>query len=1655
MSSRHPGHVLLAALLGALPAAGADASRGPRLELRPGDHVCLLGNTLAERMQHDGWLDTYLHGRFPRHDLVLRNLGFSGDELTLRLRSQDFGSPDEWLTRCQADVVFAFFGYNESFAGAAGLEKFKHDLDDFVRHTLGQKYNGKSDPRLVLFSPIAHEDLHDPNLPDGRENNARLEQYTAATAEVAAARGVVFVDLFHPSRALYKKAARPLTINGIHLTEGGDRQIAQVIAAALFGEETPRDPKSLERLRRAVRDRNFHWFERYRTVDGYSIYGGRADLKFVDGQTNRVVMQREMEVLDVLTANRDRRVWAAARGEDLAVDDSNTPPFIPVKTNKPGSLPGGAHLFLGGEEAIQRMTVAKGMKVTLFASEKEFPELAKPVQMAFDTRGRLWVAAWPSYPHWKPKEEMNDKLLILEDTDGDGKADKCTVFADHLHCPTGFVFWGGGVLVAQAPDLLFLKDTDGDGKADVRVRVLGGLDSADTHHTSNSFVLDPGGGLYFQEGTFHHTQVESPYGPPRRCANAGVYRYEPRTQKFEVYVSFPFANPHGHVFDRWGQDIVIDGTGSQPYDAALFSGRVEFPHKHATPPQVYQQRTRPCPGAEYLYSCHFPADCRGDLLVANVIGFQGILRYHIADAGASFAGTEAEPLLYSSDPNFRPTDVKVGPDGAVWFIDWQNPIIGHMQHNLRDPSRDRTHGRVYRVTCEGRPLLTSPPVAGEPVAKLLGLLKDAEEPVRCRARVELSARDSAEVIAATKKWLEGLDRKDPEYGHCVLEALWLHQGHNVVSTELLDRVLASPDFRAQAAGARVLCCWRDRVPDALDRFKKLAADPHPRVRLEAVRAASFFGAAEAVEVPLIAAALPTDHYLDFVRGETMRTLEPYVRDAVSSGRPIAFTTDAGNRYFLKVVATADLVRMPRSEAVCVELLQRQGVRDEDRSAAVAFLAKLRGKSEPRVLLDTVRSLDRWTPPPQESVVFDLMRLLSARKPGELSGVRGDLEALTTEGRLAVTRQLGFVALVAADGSAEKAWARAARSADALHDLVAAMPIIRDPVVRASLYPKVEPLLDGLPPGLADHGNKAVMGRYVRIELPGPRRTLTLAEVEVFSDGRNVARQGKATQKNTAWGGDASRAIDGNTSGDFSDGSQTHSREGTNNPWWQVDLGREYPVDRVVVWNRTDGNLGTRLAGFTLKVLDDAGRVVFARTNLPAPAQRVSIPVGGESPSRVVRHAAMLALTSVRGQEAAAFKAIARFAGDELDRDAAVAALLRIPSRDWPKEDAEPLLQTLLAHVRKVPVSGRTRPDVLAVMQLADALAGLLPRERARLVRQQLGELGVRVLRLGTVTDQMLFDKERLAVRAGRPVEIVFENTDLMPHNFVVTRPGALEEVGNQAEAQAADPAALQRHYVPASDKVLLASRLLQPRETQTLRWTAPTTPGVYPYVCTFPGHWRRMHGALYVVDDLDDYLADPAAYLARHPLPAADPLLALDRPRTEWKYEDLVDAVAHLDSGRSFANARQTFQVASCVACHRLNGAGTEVGPDLAKLDPKRTPLEVLRDVLEPSFRIEDRYASYVFELESGKKITGMVLEETPEAFKVIENPLAKATPVVIRKSDVADRQKSPTSIMPRGLLDRLTREEVLDLLAYVIARGDPGHRLFRDGHDHAHAHGH
>ena len=256
--------------------------------------------------------------------------------------------------------------------------------------------------------------------------------------------------------------------------------------------------------------------------------------------------------------------------------------------------------------------------------------------------------------------------------------------------------------------------------------------------------------------------------------------------------------------------------------------------------------------------------------------------------------------------------------------------------------------------------------------------------------------------------------------------------------------------------------------------------------------------------------------------------------------------------------------------------------------------------------------------------------------------------------------------------------------------------------------------------------------------------------------------------------------------------------------------------------------------------------------------------------------------------------------------------------------------------------------------------------------------------------------------------------------------------------------------MPVSDKILMSSQSLDKGRSQAIAFDAPTTPGVYPYVCTYPGHWRRMFGALYVVADLEQYQANPEQYFAANPLPFKDELLKYTSRNTEWKFEDLNGTVAEMMHGRSFETAKNLFKVANCVACHKMNGEGFEVGPDLTKIDPKKHSKEhILRSLIEPSKEIAEKYQSNTFILDSGKTVTGMVVEETATQVRVLIDPLAKAAPLAIDKDSIDERVKSPLSIMPKGLLNKLTEEEILDLVAYIYAKGDKKHMLFHMHHNH------
>lgn len=1421
-----------------------------KLELKPGDHIALIGNALPDRMQHSGYFETLIHAKFPQHNLVVRNLAAAGDEVMTRSRSENFGSPDEWLTKTKTDVIFAYFGFNESFKGYEGLEQFKAELGLFLKETKAKNYSGKGGPRIVLFSPIANEKHRDPNYPDPTANNTNLENYTAAMAEVAKANGVQFVDLFHASQDVYQNAPKgqSLTVNGFLLTEAGDKALAPLMFQSVFGEKAPAG--DFEKLRAAVNEKNVQWHARYRTVDGYNVYGGRSKLSYESPKggpkiSNYEVMQQEMAQRDQLTANRDPRIWAVAKGSDLKVDDSNLPPVTEVKSNKPGENADGSHKYRSGEEAISSMKVHSGMKVNLFASEDKFPELINPVQMAWDTKGRLWVAAWLNYPERTPTSKKGDSIIILEDTDGDGKADKCTTFIDNLNCPTGFQFYKNGILLMQAPDLWYVQDTNGDSKADKIERVLMGMDSADSHHTANAICYEPGGAIYLSDGVFHRSQVETAAGPVRNI-DAAIYRFEPLTGKFERYVSYGFANPHGRVFDYWGNDLITDATGNNTYFGPAFSGHIDYPAKHPSMKQFWDRPSRPCPGTGLLSSRHFPDEFQGNFLNCNVIGFQGIYRVNVTEEGSGLKGTTMEPLVASEDPNFRPSAVNVGPDGAVYFADWHNTIIGHMQHHLRDPNRGHQNGRIYRVTYEGRPLLKPAKIDGQPIEKLLELLKEPENGVRELAKIELAKHDTAKVTAALKKWVAGLDKKDAKYEHNLTEALWVYQWHNVVNVELLKQQLRSPEPRARTAATRVLCYWRDRVSDALPLLKAQASDENPRVRLEAVRAASFFSDAQAADLALASLKYPSDYYLDYTLGETMKQLEKHWRKAIADSKPIAADNAEGINYLLKFLSAGELQKLPRTSGVMEAILTRPGLADADRAVALDDLARLRKTDKATLLLDLIESKAK-----DRTSAANLARLLPWQTADELKKQRARVVKLTTGGNADV-RSAAWAALAIADGSFDQSWAMAIKSPDSMTDLLQGIPRLPDPDVRGKAYDKTLPLLSATPADWKAAGEVA-KGRYVRIELPR-KGTLTLAEVEILSGGKNIARSGKASQSSVASGGNPERAIDGNTSGNYGNNTSTHTREEEMNPWWEVDLGSDKTIETISVWNRTDGTLGKRLDGFTLTVLDGSRKEIFKQQGIPAPKESVQIKVSSDAIGKA-RQSAIQALVSMGREPEAVFTALSKLITEGKDVATAARGIRVLPRANWPKAEAAKTVNAIMAWAKTIPVSDRTSQDYVETTQVVSELAGLLPTDQAAAVRKELKTITVSVFVVRTVVEQMRFDTPRIVVEAGKPFEIIIENGDFMPHNLVIVKPGTREKIGNATATMQPDKLDGQgRAFVPNSGDIIAATKLLEPGKRETLKITAPAQEGVYEYVCTYPGHWMVMWGQLVVTKDVDDYL---------------------------------------------------------------------------------------------------------------------------------------------------------------------------------------------------------
>ncbi len=853
-------------------------------EFRDGDRVVMLGDTLIEREGAYGYIEERLITQFPERNVQFRNLGWSADTPQGTARASfDFDKPGKGFEKLQQEVATAqpavvLLGYGM----ASSLEKppatqaqFKDDILRLIDAI--QSVTTNRQVRFILLSPIRHEEF---GMDTGEiaKHNETLGLYTKELREIAEAKNCAFVSLFDGLTTEKKGVA--LTDNGIHLNAYGYRRAAQIIAQGLGWAELKDGLSSgrSDELRRAILKKNELFFDRWRPQNETYLFGFR---KYEQGQN-----AKEIPMFDPLILKEEARIAELRKPGKGSAGTAKT-------EQKPES--GESERTTERKEPRPDFEVAPGFEVNLFA---ESPLLAKPTQMNFDPQGRLWIASSAVYPQIEPGHEADDKILVLEDTNGNGYAEKSTVFAEGLLIPTAVIPGDRGCYVGQSTELLHFRDTDGDGKADEKRIVLSGFGTEDTHHMVHTLRWGPDGQLYFDQSIYIHSHFETPHGVVH-LNSGGVWHLQPSTMELGVFLR-GFCNPWGHDFDEFGQSFVTDGAGFQGLSFGI-PGATYFTYAN-----MRRELKSISPGnypkfcsLEIIRSEQFPPDWQGNAITCDFRAHR-VVRFGIEEQGSGYAARELSDLLRSTNVTFRPIDVKLGPDGALYIADWSNPIIQHGEVDFRDPRRDHEHGRIWRVTAKGRPLVKRQNLVKASNKELLEQLvspnvyneEQAKRVLIERAGVTLMAGNDTNSSPSSPRGRgrEGVQQDLADWARrqtsekALLEALWMYQALDVVEPKLLERMLNANDPHVRAAATRVISYWHGRLKSPMDLLAQRIADQHPRVRLEAVRALAEIPSAGSAELVLSALDKPMDEFLDYGIWLSINDLaEPWIA-AVKEGK---------------------------------------------------------------------------------------------------------------------------------------------------------------------------------------------------------------------------------------------------------------------------------------------------------------------------------------------------------------------------------------------------------------------------------------------------------------------------------------------------------------------------------------------------------------------------------------------------------------------------------------------------------------------------------------------------------------------------------------------------------------------------------------------------
>ncbi|MBI3855546.1 MAG: c-type cytochrome [Planctomycetes bacterium] len=675
------------------------------------------------------------------------------------------------------------------------------------------------------------------------------------------------------------------------------------------------------------------------------------------------------------------------------------------------------------------------------------------------------------------------------------------------------------------------------------------------------------------------------------------------------------------------------------------------------------------------------------------------------------------------------------------------------------------------------------------------------------------------------------------------------------------------------------------------------------------------------------------------------------------------------------------------------------------------------------------------------VAQDLARLLIDR-PSEVLFRAGDrIMTLANSGPYAEARQVGYAAWVTFLGNADAPYGTAEKTEQGLREFLESIPLLGKPELRGALYGRVRPVAFDIPAHLKKAGDEAPAsgGRGLAVEYFEQRVP-------------NVSLETLAGLRPGASGSAGSLSVDlpivkahGAQFALRFTGSLNVPKDGAYTFYTESDDGSRLYVDGKLVVNN-DGlhGMAEKAGNTTLKAGAHAivvtyfnnggGEGLRVQWQGPGMAKQTlnASALGGDADT--IQDTAIRALPSLSGHETEVFADLSSLLLDKARlRPSVFRTMLELDRKAWAAEKALPLVNAILAYAQALPAELRTTPSALDALKLGEDLAGLLSREDGDQARSMLKNLGVSIIVIRPIRDQMLFDRRQFSVEAGKPVEIVFDNVDIMPHNLVITQPGAMLEVGQLAEKMG--PAGQAKDFLPDTPRILFATKLLLPGQFAKLQFTAPTKAGAYPYVCTFPGHYLIMNGVMNVVEK--GAAVPPSVMVAA--APSAGPSRKFVKM---WAMADLEADVKSL-SGRSFAKGKELFTAAGCIKCHTFAGEGSKLGPDLTKVTEKYRGEKLLRQILEPSTEINPQFQAHVFQTHDGDVVTGVIVKEDAQAVHVVTNLLLPNEVRVVAKDKIAARKPSELSPMPTGMLVTLQREEILDLVAFLESGGDPKNKAF------------